>query len=91
MIRYNLAFSNRRGIIQDNKSIPFLAVLQTMLSDTPLVKNLDKPEYREFLLDGKASLEERFAALAALVAAKTTDSHADIYRMFPGFLALASQ
>jgi len=35
--------------------------LRTMLADTPLVKNLDNPQYMEILLDGKASLEALFA------------------------------
>ena len=31
-----------------------------MLTDTPIVKNLDKPKYLEIILDGCRSLEERF-------------------------------
>ena len=31
-----------------------------MLTDTPIVKNLDNPEYLEIILDGCRSLEERF-------------------------------
>lgn len=34
-----------------------------MLSDTPLVKNLDNKDYMDILLDGKDSLEERFAEI----------------------------
>ena len=37
--------------------------LQTMLADTPLVKNLENPQYMDLLLDGKATLEERFAEI----------------------------
>ncbi|MCA1743655.1 MAG: transposase [Desulfovibrionales bacterium] len=37
--------------------------LRTMLADTPLVKNLDNPEYMELLLNGNSNLEELFAAL----------------------------
>ena len=33
-------------------------VLNSMLADTPLVKNLDNPEYMDMLLDGKANFEE---------------------------------
>lgn len=35
--------------------------LTTMLAQTPLVKNLDNPQYMEIILNGKASLAERFA------------------------------
>ncbi len=35
--------------------------LKTMVAATPLVKNLDHPDYLEILLNGKASLAERFS------------------------------
>jgi len=35
--------------------------LQTMFADTPLIKNLENPEYMEMMLTGKKSLEEKFA------------------------------
>ncbi|WP_207309147.1 hypothetical protein [Desulfobacter hydrogenophilus] len=44
----------RSGTISLNKR------LKTMLTDTPLIKNLDKAEYMEAILDGNATLEERF-------------------------------
>ena len=31
-----------------------------MLADTPLIKNLDNPEYMQIILDGNDTLEERF-------------------------------
>ena len=34
-----------------------------MLADTPLVKNLENKEYMEIILNGKKSLEERFAEM----------------------------
>ena len=37
--------------------------LKTMMAQTPLVKNLDNPQYMEIVLNGKASLAERFAAI----------------------------
>ena len=37
--------------------------LKTMVAATPLVKNLDHPEYLEILLNGKASLAERFSEI----------------------------
>jgi hypothetical protein len=37
--------------------------LKTMIAQTPLVKNLDNPQYMELVLNGKASLAERFAEI----------------------------
>ena len=37
--------------------------IKTMIADTPLVKNLNTPQYMDILLDGKTSLEERFAQI----------------------------
>jgi hypothetical protein len=37
--------------------------LRTMLADTPLVKNIEKEEYLKIMLNGKATLEERFAEI----------------------------
>lgn len=39
--------------------------MQTMLADTPLVKNLENSEYTEILHDGKKNLEEVFAQIDA--------------------------
>ena len=40
-------------------------VLQTIISDTPLVKNLQNPSYMELLLNGKQTIEEVFAQIDA--------------------------
>lgn len=37
--------------------------LKAMMAHTPLVKNLDNPLYMEIIFNGKATLEERFAAI----------------------------
>jgi len=37
--------------------------MQTMLANTPYVKNLDNPEYMKIILDRKETLEERFAEI----------------------------
>jgi len=37
--------------------------LKTMMAQTPLVKNLDHPQYMKIVLNGKASLAERFAGI----------------------------
>jgi hypothetical protein len=64
-------------------------VLQTMLADTPLVKNLDNPEYMETLLDGKENLVELFAELGqSLIANAAAEKPSDTDRILPGFRAL---
>lgn len=40
-------------------------MLQTILADTPLVKNLQNPSYMEVLLNGKPTLEAAFAQIDA--------------------------
>jgi hypothetical protein len=40
-------------------------MLQTILADTPLVKNLQNPSYMEVLLNGKPTIEEVFAQIDA--------------------------
>ena len=37
--------------------------LQSIIADTPLVKNLDNPEYMDVILDGKETLEDAFAEI----------------------------
>ena len=44
----------RSGTISLNKR------LKSMLADTPLIKNLDNPDYMRIILDGNDILEERF-------------------------------
>ena len=39
--------------------------LKAMLADTPLVKNLENQNYMNMILNGKESLEERFAEMDA--------------------------
>jgi hypothetical protein len=64
-------------------------VLQTMLADTPLVKNLDNPEYMETLLDGKENLVELFAELGqSLITNAAAEKPSDTDRILPGFRAL---
>lgn len=63
-------------------------VLHTMLADTPLVKNLDNPEYMQLLLDGKENLEELFAELESTHCADELKSNLDADRILPGFRQL---
>jgi hypothetical protein len=44
-------------------TISLTKTLKTILSDTPLVKNLDSEEYLSIILDGCKTLEERFARI----------------------------
>ena len=47
--------------------------MKAMPANTPLVKNLNDPQYMRLLLDGKASLEERFAEIDARLIRKELD------------------
>ena len=62
--------------------------LQAMLADTPLVKNLDNPNYMKILLNGKPNLEQLFAELGAVHLAGADRLQADNERILPGFPAL---
>ena len=37
--------------------------LQSMIADTPLVRNLENPNYLKILLNGRSTLAERFAQI----------------------------
>ena len=52
----------RRGFRRKTGNNSMRRELQTMLADTPLVKNLDNANYMKILLDKKENLEELFAA-----------------------------
>lgn len=51
------SYRKRSGAISLNKALRFI------LADTPLVKNLDNPEYVKIILDDCSTLEERFAKI----------------------------
>jgi hypothetical protein len=53
----NFKRGNRRKTGNNSSS----QMLQNMLAQTPLVRNLQNPEYMKILLDGKTSIEELFA------------------------------
>jgi len=53
----------KRGNRKRSGTMSLNKVLKFLLADTPLVKNLDNPEYLQILLDGCATLEERFAKI----------------------------
>jgi len=50
-------------------------MLKTMLSDTPLVKNLENQQYLEMILNGRNSLEERFAEIDSNTIRKEMKNH----------------
>ena len=64
--------------------------LQAMLADTPLIKNLDNPEYTKILLNGKDDLEELFAELGTMPSDSFPETQVDTDRILPGFRALAN-
>ena len=66
-------------------------IIQTVLADTPLVKNLDSDEYMKILLDGKESLEALFADLEATTMVRSAGLPAEVDRLLPGFRKLITQ
>lgn len=53
----------RRGARRRSGHNSISRFLQSMIADTPLVRNLENPRYLKVLLNGQASLEERFAQI----------------------------
>ena len=78
----------RRGHRRKTGNNSMSRTLQAMLADTPLVKNLDNPEYVKILLNGKANLEELFAEIASMPETTAYESETDTDRILPGFKTL---
>jgi hypothetical protein len=55
----------RRGARRRTGQNSISRFLQSMIADTPLVRNLENPRYLKVLLNGQATLEERFAQIEA--------------------------
>jgi hypothetical protein len=53
----------RRGQRRRSGNNSISRTLQAMIADTPLVKNLENPQYLEALLNGQPTLEARFAQI----------------------------
>jgi hypothetical protein len=53
----------RRGARRRTGHNSISRFLQSMIADTPLVRNLENPRYLKILLHGQATLEERFAQI----------------------------
>ena len=79
----------RRGHRRKTGNNSMNRVLQTMLADTPLVKNLDNPAYMAILLDGKENLVELFAEVGPSCATNAAaEVQAETDRLLPGFRPL---
>jgi hypothetical protein len=61
--------------------------LKTMLAQTPLIKNLDNPQYMEIILNGKASLAERFAAIDIVQVRKAFAEVQKVTQQYPKRMA----
>ena len=59
----------------------------TMLAQTPLVKNLENPQYMEILLNGKADLAERFAEIDIVQVRKAFDQAQRVTQKYPKRMA----
>jgi len=59
--------------------------LKNMIVDTPLIKNLDNPDYMTILLNGKADLEELFASMDQLLGPEKIEPQPAVDRLLPGF------
>lgn len=55
----------RRGARHRSGHNSISRLLQSMIADTPLVRNLENPRYLEILLNGQPTLEARFAQVEA--------------------------
>ena len=80
--------SMRRGYRRKTGNNSMRRSLQAMLADTPLVKNLDNPEYMKILLDGKAGLEELFAEINGMSAISNQKPDSNTDRILPGYRSL---
>ena len=61
----------KRGTRRKSGTVSLNKTLRFMLTDTPIVKNLNNPEYLEIILDGCRTLEDRFEKIdSRLVAEK---------------------
>ena len=61
--------------------------LTTMLAQTPLVKNLENPQYMEIILNGKATLAERFAEIDIVQVRKLFAEEQQVTQKYPKRMA----
>lgn len=81
----------RRGHRRKTGNNSMRRTLQAMIADTPLVKNLDNPEYMEVLLNGKDSLEELFASIRYEDAKDSNSSSGNTDRILLGGRAIIKE
>ncbi len=78
----------RRGQRRKTGNNSLRRTLQTMIADTPLVKNLDNPEYMKMLLNGHSGLEELFASMETQSILENVNPKGDSDRILPGFRSI---
>ena len=61
--------------------------INAMLADTPLIKNLDNPEYMKIILNGKQNLEERFAQIDIKEVREELKAQGEVLRKYPKGMA----
>ena len=61
--------------------------LTTMLAQTPLVKNLNNPQYMDIILNGKATLAERFADIDIVQVRKLFAEEQKVTQKYPKRMA----
>jgi hypothetical protein len=61
--------------------------LKTMMAQTPLVKNLDNPQYMEVLLNGKETLAQRFAEIDIVKVRKVFTQAQELTQRYPKRMA----
>lgn len=74
----------KRGYRKKRGTSSLSKVLKTILSDTPLIKNLDSEDYMKIILNDCQTLEERFARIdSALIINKLKTLHCSEERFSP--------
>ena len=75
----------RHGYRRKTGNNSMCRTLQAMLAETPLVRNLDNPNYMELLLNGKENLEELFAELETVRCSSDDVLQINTESILPGF------
>ena len=65
----------KRGVRKRTGCKSISSVLKTMIAETPYVKNLENKEYLKVILNGKATLAERFAEIDSKDVRKALKKH----------------
>jgi hypothetical protein len=78
----------RRGHRRRTGNNSMHRTLQAMLAETPLVKNLNNPEYMKILLEGKSNLEDLFASLEQNPGFNHKESKNGSDQILPGFRSI---